>query len=71
MSDIPADETNLVRFIYPNAVITKDPSRGQVYIYLKPELEGTPGCVKKTVEVIHNVYLNIGADGEVIGVEIL
>ena len=55
--------------IFKNSVITECLERGSVFIYLKPELKGVPGWVKKTIQFTKNVNIRLDENGEVGGVE--
>lgn len=46
-------------------------ARGEVYIYLKPELKNVDGCVAYTKILPGNVFLDLDENDEPIGIEIL
>ena len=56
--------------IFPNIKITKCKQTGAIYIYIG-RTKTVKGCVKKTVEVANNIYVDLDDKGEAVGVEIL
>ena len=54
-----------------NVVSTIDKQTGAVYVYIKPELSGVRGCVKRTIEITNNIYVDLDENNDIIGVEVL